>query len=321
MDCPGYITSHHITIIMSIPDISNIISINHYKINLENKEREAQRCLRNECGHGDEDRCTRKIATEGWHECVEEKRLLTVHEYMTMAPSVAEEFVKLWLRDNSGVCSRIMADNLRARVAALKATDPLGILTMFAFIIGDPSNDGLREEFYTFLEDDDDGPGVTDSNLYWEMEKSMKAFVNVKRATEAWENRITAHAGPNCDQCGEAREGIGGRVCEQCDLEEQERKGDWGDLGPRISRDIPRRTHDDGFDEYDGDDEEWETASQEEERRQEMAEENERQMEAEDALNRAVFEMGSEATSDPHIRVAHNVSPVLPANWMEIINR
>ena len=315
------ITSHHITIIMSIRDISNIISINHYKINLENKEREAQRCLRNECGHGDEDRCTRKIATEGWHESVEDNRLMTVQEYMTMAPSVAEEFVKLWLRDNSGVCSRIMADNLRARVAALKATDPLGILTMFAFIIGDPSNDGLREEFYTFLEDDDDGPGVTDSNLYWEMEKSMKAFVNVKRATEAWEDRITAHAGPNCDKCGEAREGIGGRVCEQCDLEEQERKGDWGDLGPRISRDIPRRTYDDGFDEYDGDDEEWETASQEEERRQEMAEENERQMEAEEALNRAVFEMGSVATSDPHIRVAHNVSPIVPDNWQEIINR
>jgi hypothetical protein len=76
-------------------------------------------------------------------------------------------------------------------------------------------------------------------------------------------------------------------VCEQCDLEEQERKGDWGDLGPRVSRDIPRRTHDDGFDDYDGEDEdEGETASQEEERRQEMAEENERQMEAEEELNR-----------------------------------
>jgi len=307
---------------MSINDISNIISINHYKINLDNEEREAQRCLRNECGHGEEDRCVRHIATCGWHESVEEKRLLTVEEYMCMAPSVAEEFVKLWLRDNNEVSSHIMADNLRARVAALKATDPLGILTMFAFIVGDPSNDGLREEFYTFLEDDDDGPGVTESNLYWEMEKSMKAFANTKKATEAWEARVTAHAGPTCDQCGEAREGIGGRVCEQCDLEEQERKGDWGDLGPRISRDIPRRTHDDGFaEDYDGDDEEWETASQEEERRQEMVEERERQMETEEALNRAVFEHNSTQTSDPHIRVSYSVSHPLPNNWQEIVNR
>jgi hypothetical protein len=310
---------------MSISDISNIRSINHYKINLENKEREAQRCLRNECGHGEEDRCTRKIATEGWHECVEEKRLLTVHEYMMMAPSVAEEFVKLWQRDNSGLCSRIMVDNLRRGVALLKGSDPLGILTMFAFIIGNPDDDALRAEFFQFLQDEDadEGSPVTDSNFYWEMEKTMKTFAEIKRAETAWDQRITAHAGPNCDQCGEAREGIGGRVCEKCDLEEQERKGDWGDLGPRVSRDIPRRSHDDGFDEYDGDDEEWgETESQEEERRQEMAEENERQMEAaEEALNRAVFEMGSVATSDPHIRIAHNVSPIVPENWREIVNR
>jgi hypothetical protein len=325
---------------MAINDIRNIISINHFKINLDNKEREAQTCMRNECDHGEEDRCVRNIATVGWHESVEEKRLLTVQEYMTMAPSVAEEFIKLWLRDNSGTCSLIMVDNLRKKVADLKASDPLNILTMFSFIVGNPDDDALRKEFYTFLEDDDAGPAVTDSNFYWEMEKSMNAFAKIKSATEAWDQRITAHAGPDCDQCGEAREGIGGRVCERCDLEEQERKGDWGDLGPRVSRDIPRRTHDDGFDEYDGDDEEWETASQEEERRQEMAEENERQMddwrdrsdayltteqflvrEAENELNRAVFEHNSVATSDPHIRISHNVSPVLPANWQEIVNR
>jgi hypothetical protein len=306
---------------MTINDISKIISINHYMINLDNEEREAQRCLRNECEHGEEDRCVRNIATEGWHECVDEGRLLTVQEYMTLAPSVAEEFVKRWLRDNSGLCSRIMADNLRAKVAALKATDPLGILTMFSVLIGNPADDALREEFYRFLEDDDTGSAVTEVNFYWEMEKSMLAFAEIKQATAAWHQRITAHAGPNCDQCGEAREGIGGRVCERCDLEEQERKGDWGDLGPRVSRDIPRRTHDDGFDEYDGEDE-GETESQEEERRQEMAEEYERQMEAaEEELNRAVYEMGSEATSDPHIRIVHNVSPIVPENWQEIVNR
>jgi hypothetical protein len=269
---------------MTINDISKIISINHFKINLDNEEREAQKCLRNECGHGEEDRCVRNIATEGWHECVEEKRLLTVQEYMCMAPSVAEEFVKLWLRDNSGLCSIIMVENLRKEVALLNVSDPLGILTMFAFIVGNPADRTLRAELYQFLEDDDEGPIITGSNFYEEMEKSMKAFAKIKWATAAWDERITAHAGPNCDQCGEAREGIGGRVCEQCDLEEQERKGDWGDLGPRVFRDVPRRTHDDGFDEYDGEDE-GETASQEEERRQEMVEENERQMEAEEELN------------------------------------
>jgi len=282
----GYTTSHHITNIMVINNISNIISINHYRINLENEELQAQACLGGWCSHGEEDRCVRNIATEGWHECVEEKRLLTVQEYMCMAPSVAEEFVKLWLRDNSGLCSIIMVENLRKEVALLNVSDPLGILTMFAFIVGNPADRTLRAELYQFLEDDDEGPIITGSNFYEEMEKSMKAFADIKWATAAWGERITAHAGPNCDQCGEAREGIGGRVCEQCDLEEQERKGDWGDLGPRVFRDVPRRTHDDGFDDYWPADDEEETASQEEERRQEMAEENERQVEAaEEELN------------------------------------
>ena len=306
---------------MAINNISNIISINHYKINLEKEELLAQACLGGWCEHDGENKCARNIATEGWHECVEEGRLLTVQEYMCMAPSLAEEFVKRWLKDNSGLCGIIMAENLRKDVAALKSNDSLGILTMFAFIVGNPADRTLRAELYHFLEDDDAGPPITEANFFYEMEKSMVAFAEIKKAEWAWMGRVTAHAGPNCDQCGEAREGIGGRVCERCDLEEQERKGDWGDLGPRVFRDIPRQSHDDGFDEYDGDDEEWETESQEEERRQEMAEENERQREAEEELNRAVYEMGSEATGDPHLRIAHNVSPVVPNNWQDIVNR
>ena len=88
-------------------------------------------------------------------------------------------------------------------------------------------------------------------------------------------------------------------------------------------RDIPRRSHDDGFDEYDGDDEEWETESQEEERRQEMAEERERQEDAYADLNRTVFEHNSEATADPHIRVSQvsQVSHPMPDNWLEIAMR
>ena len=314
-------SKHHTTTnIMNITE--NNISINRYRNNLEKEELLAQACLGGWCEHGTEDRCVRKVATEGWSDCVEEGRLLTVQEYMCMAPSIAEEFIKRWLKENSGLCSLIMADNLRKDVAALKANDPLGILTMFAFIVGDPADRTLRAELYQFLEDDDAGPIITESNFFYEMEKSMVAFADLKKAAAAWGERITAHAGPNCDQCGEAREGIGGRVCERCDLEEQERKGDWGDLGPRVFRDIPRCTHDDGFDEYDADDEEWETESQEEERRQEMAEERERQIEAyEDDLNRAVFEHNSEVTLDPHIRITHDVSPILPDNWAEIAMR
>ena len=275
---------------MSISE--NNISINHYRNNLENDELLAQACLGGWCEHGTEDRCARKIATEGWHECVEEGRLLTVQEYMCMAPSIADEFIKRWLKDNSGLCSIIMVENLRKDVAALKANDPLGILTMFAFIVGNPADKNLRAELYQYLEDDDAGPTITESNFFWEMEKSMVAFAELKKTEWA---------------------------CERCDLEEQERKGDWGDLGPRVFRDIPRHTHDDGFaEDYDGPDEEWETQSQEEERRQEMAENAEWQMEAEEELNRAVFEHNSEATSDPHIRVSYVVSPILPDNCPEI---
>jgi len=318
-----HITSHHN---MSIQNINNIKSINHYRINLENEEKMVQLCLQDKCGCGTEDRCAQKIATEGWHECVEDNRLMTVQEYMTMAPSVAEEFIKLWLKDNSGLCSRIMVEELREKVAALKASDPLGILTMFAFIIGNPADDRLRAEFYTFLEDDDAGPEVTESNFYWEMEKSMKTFANIKQAETAWASRITAHAGPDCDQCGNARTGIGGRVCEMCDLahqdpaivhnhnrtichccvdDQEDYDYDDGNQPPRW-KDVARRSHDDGFDEYDGPDECEETDSQAADRRQEMAENAERQMEAEYELNRAMFEEGNTPTEG-----IGNLSPVV----------
>ncbi len=314
---------------MSIQNINNIKSINHYQINLENEEKMAQLCMQGKCGCGTEDRCTRKIATEGWHECVEEKRLMTVREYMSMAPTVAEEFIKLWMKDNNGLCSRIMVDNLRAKVAELKASDPMGILTMFTFIIGNPADNSLREDFYEFLEDDDAGQAVTESNFFWEMEKSMKAFADLKRAETAWKGRVTAHAGPNCDQCGNVRTGIGGRVCDMCDLahtpnhvichcsvdREDEEDYDYDD-----GNQPPRAIHPGGYPDFADDYEGEETDSQAGDRRQEMAEENERQMEAEDELNRAVFEHNSTPTEDPHIRISH-LSPIVPDNWQEIVNR
>jgi hypothetical protein len=329
---------------MSIQNINNIKSINHYQIKLENEERMAQLCMQGKCGCGTEDRCALKIATEGWHECVEEKRLMTVQEYMELAPTVAEEFVKMWMKDNNGLCSRIMVDSLRAKVAELKASDPMGILTMFTFIIGNPADNSLREDFYEFLEDDDAGHAVTESNFFWEMEKSMKAFADLKRAETAWKGRVTAHAGPNCDQCGNARTGIGGRVCNMCDLaqdhahnhvichccvdrDDEDYDYDDGNQPPRW-KDAVRRTHDDGFsDDYNGEEEDWETQSQEEERRQEMAENAERQMEdwrdrsgayltteqflereaeVEEELNRAALEEGNTPTEG-----IGNLSPIV----------
>ena len=325
---------------MSIQNINNIKSINHYQIKLENEERMAQLCMQGKCGCGTEDRCALKIATEGWHECVEEKRLMTVQEYMELAPTVAEEFVKMWMKDNNGLCSRIMVDSLRAKVAELKASDPMGILTMFTFIIGNPADNSLREDFYEFLEDDDAGHAVTESNFFWEMEKSMKAFADLKRAETAWKGRVTAHAGPNCDQCGNARTGIGGRVCNMCDLaqdhahnhvichccvdrDDEDYDYDDGNQPPRW-KDAVRRTHDDGFsDDYNGEEEDWETQSQEEERRQEMAENAERQMEdwrdrsgayltteqfleGEEELNRAMLEGGNTPTEG-----IGNLSPIV----------
>ena len=128
---------------------------------------------------------------------------------------------------------------------------------------------------------------------------------------------------------------------------------DDGNQPPRW-KDVVRRSHDDGFDyDYDGEDE-GETTSQEADRRQEMAENIERQMEeynhqcdAGDQqcgyclktlegcwcdepdlradvypdLNRAVFEYNSVPTSDPNVRVAHNVNHTLPEDWREIIAR
>jgi hypothetical protein len=151
--------------------------------------------------------------------------------------------------------------------------------------VGDPSNKALRQEFYDYLQSDNDNgePEVTEENFFEELEKSMKKFGEIVMARWAWSNRPTANAGPLCDQCGNSRTGIGGRVCEQCDLE----------LEPEHHCYCCVDRENDEYDEYDAEDEE--------ERRQEMAEENERQMEVEYELNRAMFEEGNTPTEDPHL--------------------
>lgn len=183
------------------------------------------------------------------------------------------------------------------------------VITMFANIVGEPTTERKRE-FYDYLAEED-GPPVTDENVMEEIKYSMQRFAHAKlrMAWNAWQARSTAMAGPTCDQCGDAREAIGGRVCELCDL---------AAVDPAIMH---------GHCACD-DDEEWETPSEEADRRQEMAENMERQMEeyerqcdADDEagdcyypdLGKAIFEMGTRATADPNIRIGEIVGadPVL----------
>ena len=244
--------------------INENISVNKYQINLEKDEAWAKNCIGGNCLHNETDHCARRIVTSGWHESVGEKRIPTVLECMQMPPSVAEGFIQRWLNDQgNGVCNRLVAQYTRDRVAEVRKDDYMGILTMFAHIVGDPSDKALRQEFYDYLqtEDDDSGePEVTDENFFEELEKSMNKFGEIVRARWAWMNRPTANAGPLCDMCGSERTGIGGRVCNACDLAKED---DHGYCYCQVDR------------------EEWETESQEEERRQEMAENSERQMEEE----------------------------------------
>lgn len=195
------------------------------------------------------------------------------------------------------------------------------VLTMFANIVGEPTEENKRE-FYEYLHDEgeDVGPPVTDENVIEEIERSMRRFVNIKLqdAWTAWKARATAVAGPTCDQCGDTRNGGGGRVCELCDL---------AAIDPAI---VHEHTDTSEYEEAEYDSEEWETPSQEAERRQEMAENMERQMEeyerqcdADDEadgeyypdLNKAIFEMGTRATADPNIRVGEIVcnDPIMTA--------
>lgn len=262
------------------------ISVNRYQINLEEDEAWAKNCLDGNCSHDEKEQCARRIVTMGWHESVEEKRIPTVLECMQMPPSIAEAFIQRWLNEQGdGVCNRLVAQYTRDAVAEVRKDDRLGILTMFAHIVGDPSNKALRQEFYDYLQSDNDNgePEVTEENFFEELEKSMKKFGEIVMARWAWSNRPTANAGPLCDQCGNSRTGIGGRVCEQCDLE----------LEPEHHCYCCVDRENDEYDEYDAEDEE--------ERRQEMAEENERQMEVEYELNRAMFEEGNTPTEDPHL--------------------
>jgi len=220
--------------------MSNIENNNH--LDLEPRsEAWARWCLDGHCSHDEDELCAKQIATDGWYEGIEECRLMTVEEYRGMAPSIAEEFLKRWLKEQGGgLCSQLTVDSLRKNAAEAEICDLAAL------------DSAIVHSCYR-CEDYDDGSQPPRAK-HW-----------------AW-------------------------------------------------KDIPRRSHDDGFDEYDGDDEEWETESQEEERRQEMAEEKERQEEAYADLNRAVFEHSSEATADPHIRISH-LSPVVPDNWMEIAMR
>lgn len=120
---PGKPGEHLKNIIMEINN-NNTININ----NLDLKERSepwARRCLDGLCGHVGDVLCAKRIAEDGWHESVEEDRLLTPEEYNELAPSIAEEFVNRWVKNRGNrVLERMMAEMLRAEAKYLvKAWD------------------------------------------------------------------------------------------------------------------------------------------------------------------------------------------------------
>jgi len=110
-----------------ITSINNNMSIieNNNHLNLEPRsEAWARWCLDGHCSHDEDELCAKHIATDGWYEGIEEGRLMTVEEYRGMAPSIAEEFLKRWLKDQGGgLCSQLTVDSLRKDVTEAEICD------------------------------------------------------------------------------------------------------------------------------------------------------------------------------------------------------
>ena len=62
-----------------------------------NTDEWAYRCLKNHCSHGENQRCAKRILTEGWHESIDENRLMTREEYCTLSPIIASKFIERWV--------------------------------------------------------------------------------------------------------------------------------------------------------------------------------------------------------------------------------
>ena len=54
-------------------------------------------CLTDKCSHSEHERCGKRIVSEGWHESIDENRLMTREEYRSLAPIIAMKLIERWV--------------------------------------------------------------------------------------------------------------------------------------------------------------------------------------------------------------------------------
>jgi hypothetical protein len=57
----------------------------------------AYNCLTDKCSHSDDERCGKRIVSEGWHESIQYNRLMTREEYRSLAPIIAAQIIQRWV--------------------------------------------------------------------------------------------------------------------------------------------------------------------------------------------------------------------------------
>jgi hypothetical protein len=57
----------------------------------------ANHCLTDKCSHSEDERCAKRIVSEGWHESIQYNRLMTREEYRSLAPIIASKFIERWV--------------------------------------------------------------------------------------------------------------------------------------------------------------------------------------------------------------------------------
>ena len=57
----------------------------------------AYNCLTDKCSHSEDERCGKRIVSEGWHESIQYNRLMTREEYRSLAPIIAMKLIERWV--------------------------------------------------------------------------------------------------------------------------------------------------------------------------------------------------------------------------------
>ena len=57
----------------------------------------ANHCLTDKCSHSEDERCAKRIVSEGWHESIQYNRLMTREEYRSLAPIIAMKLIERWV--------------------------------------------------------------------------------------------------------------------------------------------------------------------------------------------------------------------------------